>query len=621
MNRLYLDATRQVLLVALTIIVGAAFAAAVGPVLFNAAESTTHIHFSYEWALRGYILLIGTLWLWGFTALTLANPKPASVVSWLWLAITGAGVAAVCVLDQHHPLSTEYAWIRYTTSGELFIVALLAIPIIRGYAGDRALRPFRTAWIVVAAGAVFLGLDELCQIHEIIGTNIQVALHLPHAFIDWITLGYGVIGLALALWIGPRVLRTYGRDHPSVIRLFAVGAVLFLSAQVLDTTDRFFDPFMNGLASKLSADPHRVFSDVWYFFWQPRLNFNTFEEVLENLAAGLFAAATMLLLVQRGVIRLPAAALRPRPRASAVTWAGLAVVCAALLVWARPTLWTSSPVRDGVEARRVVGPEHGLVGADAGTYDPVWGALVANEGEGGVIAYHDGRVRVFPDPADSTAELDAVTADDASVYASLPGLHEIERFTDATGWTTVVDSTEGLDAPEGLTVVDSTIYAVDETSHRLYTVDLPTRHVSILPLDDPRCRFPEGIAWHPALGELLVTDDKSGYVVAIAPDGAMRTFASRKDGLKNPEDIAVGDDGNVYVSDPPDRQVIEFTPQGKILGRLRFTRMYGDVVGVEVVGSGADRVLYVVTANASHNDAFVPSGLWEIPLGRTSPLP
>lgn len=620
LNRFYAASLRQVAIVVFTALAALAFAAAVGPALLGAVETAARYPLSFEWALRGYVLIALAVWLWGFTAHALAQPRPAVTVAWTWLIVVGLAVAVVCVLDRRHPLDTEFSWIRYTTGACLIALGALAIPIARGHSGGPAERPFRLAWIVVGAGAVFLALDEMLEIHEIVGDNFRKMVGLPHAFIDWITLGYGLVGLALALWIGPRVLRSYGRDHPAVLRLFAVGAVLYLSGQVLDSTDRFFHPWLSGLAAELSADPRRVFSDVWYFFWQPRVTFNTIEEVLENLAAALFAAAAMLLLIERNASRLPAIALPPRPRMAAVAWGVLIVACGGLLLWARPTLWVESPV-PGLEARRVIGPEHGLLHADAGAYAPEWGALVANEGVGDVLGYRDGTVRTFPNPAEIGAELDAVAADRTAVYASLPGRHAIVRYTEDGGWTEVAGAADGLDAPEGLTVVDSTIYAVDETSHRLYTVSMPSRRVSVTPLEDPRCRFPEAIAWHRGLDALLVTDDKSGFVVALAPGGAMRTFASRVEGLRSPEDLALGADGNIYVSDPARREVIEFSPDGRILGRLRFTRVYGDVVGVDVVGAGARRVLYVVTADARHNDAFVPSSLWEIPLGESSPLP
>jgi hypothetical protein len=135
-----------------------------------------------------------------------------------------------------------------------------------------------------------------------------------------------------------------------------VGAALFMFAEVLDTTDRWFLPWLRGVADRLTTQPPRLLSDTWYLLWAPKRTFNTVEEVLENMAAAVFAAAVMVLLFERRSIHLPARMLAPRPRASAVLGIVLAVACVGAVAWGRPSLWASSPALDR-PARRLVGAE------------------------------------------------------------------------------------------------------------------------------------------------------------------------------------------------------------------------------------------------------------------------
>jgi sugar lactone lactonase YvrE len=318
-----------------------------------------------------------------------------------------------------------------------------------------------------------------------------------------------------------------------------------------------------------------------------------------------------VLLFERRSIHLPARMLAPRPRASAALGIVLAVACVGAVAWGRPSLWASSPALDR-PARRLVGAEDGLLHADEAAYAPRWGVVVANEGAGDVIVAHDGKVTTLPPPAGIGAELDAVAADDHAIYASLPEVGAIYRYRSEAGWAPLATRKDGLGAPEGMVVVDSMLYSVDEHLHRLYRVSLDTGHVSSLPLNDKRCVYPEALTFHRGLGELLITDDKLGNILAMDATGSTRVFASRAEGVKDAEDVAVASDGNVFLADPARREITEFSQNGRMLRHVRFRRMYSDVVGVEVVGSGAGEKLYVVSGDASKNDAFVPSALWEL---------
>ncbi len=589
-----------------------ALSAVFGPWVLDRVEAVTGSRLVFDMALRSYILIAGAAWLLGFTVAMLARPTQATVLAWAWVAAAGASIAFVCMADLHHPLETEYSWIRYTTAACLLAAAALSWRVSRHEHRSEPGQPLLArVWAVMAFALTFLAADELFQIHEETGLAIARVAHLPHAFLDYITIGYAVIGLAVALWIGPKILPRYVRDHPAVLRMFGAGAALFMVAQVLDTTDRWFLPWLRGVAERFTTQPPRLLSDTWYLLWAPKRTFNTVEEVLENMAAAVFAAAVTVLLLERRSVCLPARVLVPRPRASAALGVALAVACVGAIACGRPSLWASSPALDR-PARRLIGAEDGLLHADEAAYAPRWGVVVANEGVGNVILARNGKVTTLPPPAGIGAELDAVAADDHAIYASLPEVGAIYRYRPGAGWEPLATRKDGLGAPEGMVVVDSLLYSVDEHLHRLYRVSLDTGHVTSLPLDDKRCVYPEALAFHRGLGELLITDDKLGNVLAVGPTGSARVFASRAEGVKGAEDVAVAADGDVFLADPARREVTEFTQNGRVLRHVRFSRMYGDVVGVEVVGSGARERLYVVSGDASKNDAFVPSALWEL---------
>jgi hypothetical protein len=82
----------------------------------------------------------------------------------------------------------------------------------------------------------------------------------------------------------------------------------------------------------------------------------------------------------------------------------------------------------------------------------------------------------------------------------------------------------------------------------------------------------------------------------------------------NPEDIAVEDDGRVFVTDTGRREVIEFAPDGSVKNRIRFRRMYGYVVGVAIVPGEAGEKMYVVNSDGYGSESFVPSTVWELVL-------
>jgi hypothetical protein len=198
-----------------------ALSAVLGPWVLDRVEAVTGSRLVFDTALRAYILIAGAAWLLGFTVAVLARPTQAAVLAWLWVAAAGVSIAFVCVTDLHHPLETEYSWIRYTTAACLLAAAALSWRVSRHeHRTDPGQPLLAVVWTVMACALTFLAADELFQIHEETGLVIARVAHLPHAFLDYITIGYAVVGLAVALWVGPKILPRYVREHPAVLRLF-----------------------------------------------------------------------------------------------------------------------------------------------------------------------------------------------------------------------------------------------------------------------------------------------------------------------------------------------------------------------------------------------------------------
>jgi sugar lactone lactonase YvrE len=115
------------------------------------------------------------------------------------------------------------------------------------------------------------------------------------------------------------------------------------------------------------------------------------------------------------------------------------------------------------------------------------------------------------------------------------------------------------------------------------------KHTTLLANIGPN---PFGVAWHPGLGQLLVTMQADGKVFALPFDpensGApirARIFAMP---LDNPEGIAVDDSGNVWIAETAAHRVAIYDAEGVLLARtapgvLRFP--------VAVVAAGDDTVL------------------------------
>ena len=407
--------------------------------------------------------------------------------------------------------------------------------------------------------------------------------------------------------------RRYVPKSSSFLQLWLVGVLLLCVALIADAMMPWAHERLTAFGVARSADEGFVFSDYWYPLWSPERLLPDVRAVLECLASALVLSGVLVVFVEMRYSQLAEARIDARPRVALLAVVMLALVTVVFFALAAVRSSRLSSPAIGVRATPVITAADGLFHTDMVFYHPAWGLLVANEGRGNVLQYYEGRIRALPDPHGLVEDTDAVTATDDAVFVSIPRRREIYHYTEDGGWSIFVNF-EGRGKPEGIVVVDSVMYAVDEKYRRIYAIDMITRGVKQMVLEDARLDKPEGIAWHPGTKELLITDEDTGHIWAVTFGDTLRVFASPEDGLMNPEDIAVTDDGRVFVTDTGRREVIEFAADGTISKRIRFRRMYGDVVGIAIVPADAGEMLYVVTSDGYGSESFIPSTLWKLSL-------
>lgn len=588
-----------------------------GPWLFDYREESLGRPLIYEEAVRIFILTTLALFLVGWFALIIRRLTFGRLLPWL---VTVAGcimILAVCQFDSQNALHTEDSWIRYTTAGFLFLTSILASLVARYYhLNPGSIWQLRWMWWFMAFGFAFLACDELLQIHETLGAIVENRFQLDHIFTDLITFGYATAAILFMVYFLYIALREYVAQHVQFLQLFCFGVLAFFVSQVFDTFDFWAHEKLVRLAVHYSTIPDFFFSDLWYTFWSPRHLLNAVEEVLENLAAILFCVGVLLILLEKNRTGISKIVLLAFPKSAVVLGLILAIGSLATIIFAMSSSRISSPAL-GVTATQVVGATDGLFHTDGLFFHHKWGLLVANEGKGNILIINEGKVRELPDPNHLLTDTDALTATDEAVYVSSPSQHKVFRYTQDSGWSPFIERENGKAKPEGLVAVGSNLYILDESHHKIYAVDIETRKIAAMRLEDSRWDTPEGIAYHPGLGELLITDDTNGYVIAVKFGLPPRIFVSRRQGLQNPEEIVVANDGRVFLTDNGRREIIEFDHDGRLLRRIRFHRMYGYLTGIAIVPQENAEDLYVVSSDGFGSTSFMPSTIWKIPLSKS----
>lgn len=148
------------------------------------------------------------------------------------------------------------------------------------------------------------------------------------------------------------------------------------------------------------------------------------------------------------------------------------------------------------------------------------------------------------DAPDQASFLGAVTADGGLVATLDLGANSVV-LVDATGalvrsWS--VDAGGDIALPIDVALAGDRLYIADQLRSRIYVRDLDGRAVADWPLHDG----PRAIAAAPG-GDVVVLG-RGGWGHHYAPDGRLVASWPLPDAAVEPRDIAVGDDGRVYVN-------------------------------------------------------------------------
>lgn len=615
---------KKITLFLLMLIVSSFLAAWTIPFLISLIENAAGRALSYEVLMRAYIGI-------GFFLIVFTT---ATIVLWcrrlLWwryaLLSLGGALGAVCfvfIFDQKWSLTEEYSWIRYPTALALFVAGDFLIWTARIQAMELKQK---TAFRLLGAGLFFAGVDELYLIHEFIGGRLQTLFKLPDFTTDLVTAGYGLIGLAVLIFIfqALRLLPATPRLR-LFFQIYFFGIFLFILATAFDSINGFLFDWLNRFTDMLALRGHE-FSDAWYIIWRPKEFLNGWEEALELTAAFFFAFGAYLMLAKDSWFVEEKAGLNKKIIIAAGVIIVAGIIVSSSFTW---RLKTDTPLFSNEKVTKIASLSEGLFHTDDLDFNPQWGVVVANESEPkrrrsftapGVFTYRDNilfrlpdRQAGLPDSNGLLRDVDSVFANDKAIYVSDSSQGKIFIYSCdkklICAWSAAPKKENFPKHPEALTVDEKgTITVVDEGDSSISRIKKDGNAVVEKP-DHPLFQKPEGITWHAGLKKFLITDDTTGAIFTYEPGQPLEIFADTQDGLRYPEDIAVGPNGEVIVSDNGRREIIIFNIQGRVLQRLRFRPLYRDLQGITVDSSGN---LFIVTANAFDNASFIPSVLWKI---------
>ncbi|MBI5022667.1 MAG: hypothetical protein HZC05_00660 [Candidatus Magasanikbacteria bacterium] len=599
-------------------LVGASFLAAwTIPSFIPKIENLAGRALSYEVLMRAYIGL-------GFFLIAITA---ASIILWrrrlLWwryalITLFGALFITffVFVFDQKYSLTEEYSWIRYPTGGALFVAGFILF-----WATQKQLLEFKQkmAFWLLGAGLFFAGADELFLIHEFIGGRLQTLFKLPDFTTDLITAGYGLIGLAVLIFIFQTLRRLPSTTRLRIFfQLYFFGIFLFILATVFDSIDGIIFDRLKQFTDALALRGYE-FSDVWFIIWQPKTFLNGWEEILEATAAIIFAFGAYLILAKDSLFIEEKAPLNKKIIVTVVGLIVTGIFVSSIYTW---RLKTDTPLFGGERIIKIANLAQGLFHTDDLDFNPHWGVVVANESEPkrrgsftgpGVFTYREGIFSRLPDPDGLLRDVDSIFANDKAIYVSDSSQGKIFIYScdkkSICSWNIAPMKKNFPKHPEALAVDEKgTITVVDESDGSISQIK-KDGSVTVEKPNHPLFKAPEGIVWHPALKKFLITDDTTGIIFQYTHGQPLEVFADKNDGLRYPEDIVVGPNGEVVVSDNGRREIVIFNLQGRVLQRLRFRPLYRDLQGITVDDSGN---LFIITADSFGSASFIPSVLWKI---------
>lgn len=580
-----------------TLVVSAVLSILFMPSILTFIEQSRHTIVGNEQVMR---VSVGLL-LFFFYTLVMAwhgFPRTRWVVWGLSLFIVG--LLFIFLFDTHHVLREEMSWVRWFTGFALIVAAGIFI------AGSLKQQATFAKWPWCVLGVVFLFAagDELFQWHELFGSFVESRTGINHAFTDFITFGYALLGLiaGTALYLADVYKNPKARGP---FLLLVAGVLIFLVAMIFDTLDYTFESVLQVLAMLWGSREQQTFSDFWIVLRDPSELFNFLEESLEYLAALIFVASAGALFYPTFFNNRSYRIDAPRHVLSASFFTAFLAFGFILLGLFPPTFGTPI-VSELWTAERLLGPEDGTKHSDDIAWHPAWDIVVANESGPNVLrVYNDGAVLTLPDPQRLLTDVDslAVTSDALFVSDSTAGI--IYQYRERAGWEVYVQDAERLPHPEGLFVNDDTLYVVDESVQKVFAIDRKTRALSAILGSQEGLEAPEDVIML-SNGTLLVTDDVSGkiwqYRNGVVSSWGLSTHLE-------PEALFETDEGTVWVSDNRNRTITYYTAEGTALEVITFALNYEDIQGVAADRNGN---VYAVTADGYASSTVIPSYLWKL---------
>lgn len=586
------------------------------PFIITLTEDKIGHTISYELHLRLYFAAIFGLLLLFYLLYSLAKKNRLHLFLGLLLLAGYAILPIIFIFDLRHSLIEEFSWIRYPSSLALLLAGLTFFLISRQFnRGEKWPAQNERVWLILSAGLVFAGLDEVAEIHEKIGYVLEKLLSLAHVTTDLITIFYFIIGLAVLIWLGPAFVKTFGEKSKFFSQTAFLAILLFGLAAFFDTFDgiilnqlRHFTDFL--------ASRGFFFSDAWYIIYEPKRFLNGLEEILEYLSGLLFFGAGLTVLFTSDFWTKPV--FKPRARKLIAAGGGLLALLLLLSVFALPKPNGQSPLADNGPAELLASVSNGLYHSDDLAYNEKRGIILANESHPSrrgqetrpaVFVWQNNALKKLADPSRLLADSDSVAANETDVYVSDGAQGKIFRWQNAEkGFEAMASRQNGLKTPEGLALLGKDLYILDEgekTVSRLspdgkITIDYP-RH--------PLWQGPEGIIYHPGLKAFLITDDKTGVIFKYNFGEKLDVWADKKTGLKAPEDLTVAPNGQVLITDNGRGEVVIFSQDGKIEKTIRFKPLFRDLQGIALDNEGN---IFVVSADSFAYASFMPSYLWRI---------
>ena len=212
---------------------------------------------------------------------------------------------------------------------------------------------------------------------------------------------------------------------------------------------------------------------------------------------------------------------------------------------------------------------------------------------------------------------DAASADAASADAASPDAVAADAASADAGpmiWVPrrILTEADGLSGPDGLfTVGASCVLVANEVGRNVLEIDVDAPSVEVRVAAGGGLRAPEEVAVGPD-GAIYVSDDAARAVFRVSDDEVERIL-SAEDGLESPEGVAVGPDGAVFVADEKAHVLLRRDPDGTL------TTLADEDDGVfapEGLALGGDGTLYATDDRRGGVLAVDPEGVTRVFLGR-----